>query len=148
MPHCSYCNYTASTNSRFQRHLDTDKHARNFMLVDAGVRDLVENEDVPINDVPINEDDDEDDDVPINDDDDVPDLVRIEDYSEPVDDFKYAHIDHSSLELAAISANILSSLSQFFHAHPIVTSCLQFIGFVGIFFLKSNLDKHILVDSE
>lgn len=42
MHFCSYCGYHAPTNSSWKRHLNTQKHDHNFMLVDAGVQDLVE----------------------------------------------------------------------------------------------------------
>ena len=41
MPTCSHCNYSAPTNARFLRHLDTMKHARNVMLAEVGLLDTI-----------------------------------------------------------------------------------------------------------
>ena len=149
MSYCSYCNYFASTNSRLKRHLDTDKHARNFMLVDAGIQDLVE---PPCDDLP--------DLIPIEPlcdeiDDDIPDLVHTNDEApELIDvsldtfDLELTPIDESTRDLAKASFDITSSISQFFDDYPFAFHLLHVIGFFGLIFFKTNQDKPPLVDSK
>ena len=149
MSYCSYCNYFASTNSRLKRHLDTDKHARNFMLVDAGIQDLVE---PPTDDLP--------DLIPIEPlcdeiDDDIPDLVHTNDEPpELIDvsldtfDLELIPIDESTRDLAKASFDITSSISQFFDDYPFAFHLLHVIGFFGLIFFKTNQDKPPLVDSK
>ena len=149
MSYCSYCNYFASTNSRLKRHLDTDKHARTFMLVDAGIQDLVE---PPTDDLP--------DLIPIEPlcdeiDDDIPDLVHTNDEApELIDvsldtfDLELTPIDESTRDLVKTSYNITSSISQFFDDYPFAFHLLHVIGFFGLIFFKTNQDKPPLVDSK
>lgn len=146
MSYCSYCNYFASTNSRLKRHLDTDKHARNFMLVDAGIQDLVE---PPTDDLP--------DLIPIeplcDEIDDIPDLVHTKDEApELIDvsldtfDLELTPIDESTRTLAKASFDITSSISQFFDDHPLAFHLLHVIGFFGLIFFKTNRETNILVE--
>ena len=147
MSYCSYCNYFASTNSRLKRHLNTDKHARNFMLVDAGIQDLVE---PPTDDLP--------DLIPIEPlcdeiDDDIPDLVHTNDEApELIDvsldtfDLELIPIDESTRTLAKASFDITSSISQFFDDYPFAFHLLHAIGFFGLIFFKTNRDKSNLVE--
>ena len=149
MSYCSYCNYFASTNSRLRRHLDTDKHARNFMLVDAGIQDLVE---PPTDDLP--------DLIPIEPlcdeiDDDIPDLVHTNDEApELIDvsldtfDLELIPIDESTRDLVKTSYNITSSISQFFDDYPFAFHLLHVIGFFGLIFFKTNRETPPLVDSK
>ena len=149
MSYCSYCNYFASTNSRLRRHLDTDKHARNFMLVDAGIQDLVE---PPCDDLP--------DLIPIEPlcdeiDDDIPDLVHTNDEApELIDvsldtfDLELTPIDESTRDLAKASFDITSSISQFFDDYPFAFHLLHVIGFFGLIFFKTNRETPPLVDSK
>ena len=149
MSYCSYCNYFASTNSRLKRHLDTDKHARNFMLVDAGIQDLVE---PPCDDLP--------DLIPIEPlcdeiDDDIPDLVHTNDEApELIDvsldtfDLELTPIDESTRDLAKASFDITSSISQFFDDYPFAFHLLHVIGFFGLIFFKTNRETPPLVDSK
>ena len=151
MSYCSYCNYFASTNSRLRRHLDTDKHARNFMLVDAGIQDLVEPpRDETYDDLP--------DLIPIEPlcdeiDDDIPDLVHTNDEApELIDvsldtfDLELTPIDESTRDLVKTSYNITSSISQFFDDYPFAFHLLNVIGFFGLIFFKTNRDKSNLVE--
>ena len=153
MSYCSYCNYFASTNSRLKRHLDTDKHARNFMLVDAGIQDLVEPpRDETYDDLP--------DLIPIEPlcdeiDDDVPDLVHTNDEApELIDvsldtfDLELTPIDESTRDLAKASFDITSSISQFFDDYPFAFHLLHVIGFFGLIFFKTNRETPPLVDSK
>jgi hypothetical protein len=148
MSYCSYCNYFASTNSRLKRHLNTDKHARNFMLVDAGIQDLIEpppTEDNIPDLIHINDDDDLPDLIRIYDDDDIPDLIDVS-----LDTFNPTlfPIDESTRELAKASFDITSSISQFFDDYPFAFHLLHVIGFFGLIFFKTNQDKPPLVDSK
>ena len=151
MSYCSYCNYFASTNSRLKRHLNTDKHARNFMLVDAGIQDLVEPpRDETYDDLP--------DLIPIEPlcdeiDDDIPDLVHTNDEApELIDvsldtfDLELTPIDESTRDLVKTSYNITSSISQFFDDYPFAFHLLHVIGFFGLIFFKTNRDKSNLVE--
>ena len=151
MSYCSYCNYFASTNSRLRRHLDTDKHARNVMLVDAGIQDLVEPpRDETYDDLP--------DLIPIEPlcdeiDDDIPDLVHTNDEApELIDvsldtfDLELTPIDESTRDLVKTSYNITSSISQFFDDYPFAFHLLHVIGFFGLIFFKTNRDKSNLVE--
>ena len=153
MSYCSYCNYFASTNSRLKRHLNTDKHARNFMLVDAGIQDLVEPpRDETYDDLP--------DLIPIEPlcdeiDDDVPDLVHTNDEApELIDvsldtfDLELIPIDESTRDLAKASFDITSSISQFFDDYPFAFHLLHVIGFFGLIFFKTNRETPPLVDSK
>ena len=148
MSYCSYCNYFASTNSRLKRHLDTDKHARNFMLVDAGIQDLVE---PPCDDlpdlIPIEPLCDEIDDVPdlVHTNDEAPELI---DVSLDTFDLELTPIDESTRTLAKTSFDITSSISQFFDDYPFAFHLLHVIGFFGLIFFKTNQDKPPLVDSK
>ena len=147
MSYCSYCNYFASTNSRLKRHLNTEKHARNFMLVDAGIQALVE---PPTDDLP--------DLIPIEPlcdeiDDDIPDLVHTNDEApELIDvsldtfDLELTPIDESTRDLVKTSYNITSSISQFFDDYPFAFHLLHVIGFFGLIFFKTNRDKSNLVE--
>ena len=188
MSYCSYCNYLAPTNSRYQRHINTSKHARNFMLHDAGVQDLSQPDEPPTNedDIPdlvqSNDDDNSEtvynDDLPEldplqifdglpNDDDNLPELNSVDlpsdtdstsddDLPEVVDvstntfdfEFKYVPIDESTREMANASFSIVSSISQFFDDHPYAYHLLHVIGFVGLIFFKSKLDKNALADTK
>jgi hypothetical protein len=171
MSYCSYCNYLAPTNSRYQRHINTNKHARNFMLHDAGVQDLSQPDEPPMND----------DDIPDlvrTNDDDIPDLVRTNDDDIPdldsaqiVDlpnnvststdnppelidvsldtfDLELIPIDESTRDLAKMSFEITSSISQFFDDHPFAFHLLHVIGFFGLIFFKSKLDKNTIADTK
>jgi len=148
MSYCSYCNYFASTNSRLKRHLDTDKHARNFMLVDAGIQDLVE---PPCDDlpdlIPIEPLCDEIDDIPdlVHTNDEAPELI---DVSLDTFDLELIPIDESTRDLAKASFDITSSISQFFDDYPFAFHLLHVIGFFGLIFFKTNQDKPPLVDSK
>jgi len=148
MSYCSYCNYFASTNSRLKRHLDTDKHARNFMLVDAGIQDLVE---PPCDDlpdlIPIEPLCDEIDDIPdlVHTNDEAPELI---DVSLDTFDLELIPIDESTRTLAKASFDITSSISQFFDDYPFAFHLLHVIGFFGLIFFKTNQDKPPLVDSK
>jgi hypothetical protein len=149
MSYCSYCNYFASTNSRLKRHLNTEKHARNFMLVDAGIQDLVE---PPTDDLP--------DLIPIEPlcdeiDDDIPDLVHTNDEApELIDvsldtfDLELTPIDESTRDLVKTSYNITSSISQFFDDYPFAFHLLHAIGFFGLIFFKTTRETPPLVDSK
>ena len=177
MSYCSYCNYFAPTNSRYQRHLNTNKHARNFMLVDAGIQDLVEptsDDDLP-DLIPIASVSDE-----IHDN-ELPDLIPVEplcdeiqdncinaqtteshnDKSTSVDnlpelvdvsidtfDLEFIPIDETTRELNNSSYNIFSHINQFFDDYPYAFHILHAIGFIGILFFKSNQDKPPLADSK
>ena len=165
MSYCSYCNYFASTNSRLKRHLNTDKHARNFMLVDAGIQDLVEppTDDLP-DLIPIEPPRDETyDDLPdlipieplCDEIDDIPDLVHTNDEApELIDvsldtfDLELIPIDESTRDLAKASFDITSSISQFFDDYPFAFHLLHVIGFFGLIFFKTNQDKPPLADSK
>ena len=146
MSYCSYCNYFASTNSRLQRHLNTDKHARNFMLVDAGIQDLVE---PPCDDlpdlIPIEPLCDEIDDIPdlVHTNDEAPELI---DVSLDTFDLELTPIDESTRDLAKASFDITSSISQFFDDYPFAFHLLHVIGFFGILFFKTNRETNILVE--
>jgi len=148
MSYCSYCNYFASTNSRLKRHLDTDKHARNFMLVDAGIQDLVEppTDDLP-DLIPIEPLCDEIDDIPdlVHTNDEAPELI---DVSLDTFDLELTPIDESTRTLAKASFDITSSISQFFDDYPFAFHLLHVIGFFGLIFFKTNQDKPPLVDSK
>ena len=149
MSYCSYCNYFAPTNSRYQRHLNTNKHVRNFMLVDAGIQDLVE----PTSD------DDLPDLIPIEPlcdeiDDDISDLVHTNDHPpELIDasldtfDLELTPIDESTRDLAKASYNITSSISQFFDDYPYAFHILHAIGVIGLLFFKTNRETPPLADS-
>lgn len=150
MSYCSYCNYFASTNSRLKRHLNTDKHARNFMLVDAGIQDLVEPprdetyDDLP-DLIPIEPLCDEIDDVPdlVHTNDEAPELI---DVSLDTFDLELIPIDESTRTLAKASFDITSSISQFFDDYPFAFHLLHAIGFFGLIFFKTNRDKSNLVE--
>ena len=148
MSYCSYCNYFASTNSRLKRHLDTDKHARNFMLVDAGIQDLVE---PPCDDlpdlIPIEPLCDEIDDIPdlVHTNDEAPELI---DVSLDTFDLELTPIDESTRTLAKTSFDITSSISQFFDNYPFAFHLLHVIGFFGLIFFKTNRETPPLVDSK
>ena len=175
MSYCSYCNYFAPTNSRYQRHLNTNKHARNFMLVDAGIQELIPPDQPPTNN------DDLPDLIVANDDDDLPDLIPIEPLCDEIDDnnintqtiepqndkstsvdnipelidvsldtfdLDFLPIDETTRELNNSSYNIISHISQFFDNYPYAFHILHAIGFIGMIFFKSNQDKPPLVDSK
>ncbi len=152
MSYCSYCNYFASTNSRLRRHLDTDKHARNFMLVDAGIQDLVEPprdetyDDLP-DLIPIEPLCDEIDDVPdlVHTNDEAPELI---DVSLDTFDLELTPIDESTRTLAKTSFDITSSISQFFDDYPFAFHLLHAIGFFGLIFFKTTRETPPLVDSK
>ena len=148
MSYCSYCNYFASTNSRLKRHLNTEKHARNFMLVDAGIQDLVEppTDDLP-DLIPIEPLCDEIDDIPdlVHTNDEAPELI---DVSLDTFDLELTPIDESTRDLAKASFDITSSISQFFDDYPFAFHLLHVIGFFGLIFFKTNQDKPPLVDSK
>ena len=148
MSYCSYCNYFASTNSRLKRHLNTEKHARNFMLVDAGIQDLVEppTDDLP-DLIPIEPLCDEIDDIPdlVHTNDEAPELI---DVSLDTFDLELTPIDESTRDLVKTSYNITSSISQFFDDYPFAFHLLHVIGFFGLIFFKTNQDKPPLVDSK
>ena len=152
MSYCSYCNYFASTNSRLRRHLDTDKHARNFMLVDAGIQDLVEPprdetyDDLP-DLIPIEPLCDEIDDIPdlVHTNDEAPELI---DVSLDTFDLELTPIDESTRTLAKASFDITSSISQFFDDYPFAFHLLHVIGFFGLIFFKTNRETPPLVDSK
>lgn len=148
MSYCSYCNYFASTNSRLKRHLNTDKHARNFMLVDAGIQDLVEppTDDLP-DLIPIEPLCDEIDDIPdlVHTNDEAPELI---DVSLDTFDLELIPIDESTRDLVKTSYNITSSISQFFDDYPFAFHLLHVIGFFGLIFFKTNQDKPPLADSK
>jgi hypothetical protein len=166
MSYCSYCNYFAPTNSRYQRHLNTNKHARNFMLVDAGIQDLVEQPcDETYDDLP--------DLIPIASvsdeihDNELPDLIPVEplcdeiqdncinaqtteshnDKSTSVDNLPEL-VDESTRDLAKSSFDITSSISQFFDDYPFAFHLLHVIGFFGLIFFKTNRETPPLVDSK
>ena len=163
MSYCSYCNYFAPTNSRYQRHVNTNKHARNFMLVDAGIQELALPDEPPTtkDDIPdlvrINDDDDDlpelDSaqivDLPNNDvstsTDNLPELI---DVSLDTFDLEIIPIDESTSDLAKFSYDITSSISQFFDDYPFAFHLLHVIGFFGFIFFKSKLDKNTSVDSK
>ena len=150
MSYCSYCNYFASTNSRLKRHLNTDKHARNFMLVDAGIQDLVEPprdetyDDLP-DLIPIEPLCDEIDDIPdlVHTNDEAPELI---DVSLDTFDLELTPIDESTRDLAKASFDITSSISQFFDDYPFAFHLLHVIGFFGLIFFKTNRETNILVE--
>lgn len=159
MSYCSYCNYFAPTNSRYQRHLNTNKHARNFMLVDAGIQDLVEptsDDDLP-DLIPIASVSDEIHDNCINAQtteshndkstsvDNLPELV---DVSIDTFDLEFIPIDETTRELNNSSYNIFSHINQFFDDYPYAFHILHAISFIGILFFKSNQDKPPLADSK
>lgn len=152
MSYCSYCNYFASTNSRLKRHLNTEKHARNFMLVDAGIQDLVEPprdetyDDLP-DLIPIEPLCDEIDDVPdlVHTNDEAPELI---DVSLDTFDLELTPIDESTRDLAKASFDITSSISQFFDDYPFAFHLLHVIGFFGLIFFKTNRETPPLVDSK
>ena len=153
MSYCSYCNYFASTKSRLQRHLNTNKHARNFMLVDAGIQDLVEPprdetyDDLP-DLIPIEPLCDEiDDDIPhlVHTNDEAPELI---DVSLDTFDLELTPIDESTRDLAKASFDITSSISQFFDDYPYAFHILHAIGFIGLLFFKTNRETPPLADSK
>jgi hypothetical protein len=199
MSYCSYCNYFAPTNARLQRHLNTNKHARNFMLVDAGIQELIPSDEPPTNDDDIpdlvqSNDDDIPDLVRTNDDDnsetvyndDLPELDSLQifdglpdddddinelDSAQIVDlpnnvststdnppelidvsldtfDLELIPIDESTRDLAKMSFEITSSISQFFDDHPFAFHLLHVIGFFGLIFFKSKLDKNTIADTK
>ena len=135
------------------------------MLHDAGVQDLSQPDEPPTNE------DDIPDLVQSNDDDDLPELDSVQifdglpsdtdstsddDLPEVVDvstntfdfEFKYVPIDESTREMANASFSIVSSISQFFDDHPYAYHLLHVIGFVGLIFFKSKLDKNALADTK
>jgi hypothetical protein len=152
MSYCSYCNYFAPTNSRYQRHLNTNKHARNFMLVDAGIQDLVEQpcdetyDDLP-DLIPIASVSDEIHDVPdlVHTNDEPPELI---DVSLDTFDLELTPIDESTRTLAKSSFDITSSISQFFDDYPFAFHLLHVIGFFGLIFFKTNRETPPLADSK
>jgi hypothetical protein len=203
MSYCSYCNYFAPTNARLQRHLNTNKHARNFMLVDAGIQELIPSDEPPTNDDDIpdlvqSNDDDIPDLVRTNDDDnsetvyndDLPELDSLQifdglpdddddinelDSAQIVDlpnnvststdnppelidvsldtfDLELIPIDESTRDLAKMSFEITSSISQFFDDHPfafhLFSVTMSSICFFGLIFFKSNQDKNTSLDSK
>ncbi len=182
MSYCSYCNYLAPTNSRYQRHINTNKHARNFMLHDAGVQDLSQPDEPPMNedDIPdlVQSNDDynipipdvvyDDDDNAIFDDDDLSELDSVDlpnnvststdnlpeliDVSLDTFDLELIHINESTRDLAKMSFEITSSISQFIDDHPfafhLFSVTMSSICFFGLIFFKSNLDKNTSLDSK
>ena len=164
MSYCSYCNYLAPTNARLQRHLNTNKHARNFMLVDAGIQELIPPDEPPANenDIPdlvrTNDDDiNELDsaqivDLPNNVSTSTDNLPELIDVSLDTFDLELIPIDESTRDLAKMSFEITSSISQFFDNHPfafhLFSVTMSSICFFGLIFFKSNLDKNTSVDSK
>ena len=185
MSYCSYCNYFAPTNARLQRHLNTNKHARNFMLVDAGIQELIPPDEPPanLNDIPDLVRTNDDYNIPIPDvvyddddnaifDDDLPELIDISlivdlpnnvststdnppeliDVSLDTFDLELIPIDESTRDLAKMSFEITSSISQFFDNHPfafhLFSVTMSSICFLGIIFFKSNQDKNTSLDSK
>jgi hypothetical protein len=164
MSYCSYCNYFAPTNSRYQRHINTNKHARNFMLHDAGVQDLSQPDEPPANedDIP---------DLVISNDDNLPELdsaqivdlpnnvsTSTDNLPELIDvsldtfDLELIPIDESTRDLAKMSFEITSSISQFFDDHPfafhLFSVTMSSICLFGLIFFKSNQDKNTSLDSK
>jgi len=162
MHFCSYCDYTAPTNSRWKRHLNTQKHAQNFMLVDAGVQDLVEppafdndnnSHDVPYSDnFCISHDSvtTRSSDIPyiVCDDDDAcfEDLPALIDLSTNLEN-KYYPIDLDVVEMSNTSFGIISSVSRFFTDLPIALRFVQIAGFFGLLWFKPHPTKSSLVES-
>ncbi len=172
MPTCSHCNYSAPTNARFLRHLDTMKHARNVMLAEVGLLDTIR-ESTSHSDILSLEGDAK----PVEEKQteclslvtppveqcmsaviESPPSVISEDESEVHDDDTekslvdkynfYSAIDQSALELLAASNNITSTISRFFTDHPLLTRVVQIIGFIGLFFInKPRPSEPHLVDS-
>jgi len=157
--------------------MNTNKHARNFMLVDAGIQDLAQPDEPPANlnnssDIPdlVNDDDDDlpepiiefsnsdcddscksDCDNSCNsndDDDDDDDLPELIDISTDTFDIEYIPLDKSTRELANTSDDIMYSISQFFDNHPFAYHLLHIIGFFGLIFIKSNQDNSTLDNSK
>jgi len=129
------------------------------------IPDLVRTNDdynIPIPDVVY-----DDDDNAIFDDDDLPELIDISlvvdlpnnvststdnlpeliDVSLDTFDLEFIPIDESTRDLAKMSFEITSSISQFFDDHPFAFHLLHVIGFFGLIFFKSNQDKNTSVDS-
>ena len=174
MPTCSHCNYSAPTNARFLRHLDTMKHARNVMLAEVGLLDTIR-ESSSHSDILGLEGDTKQVEAPqveapkpsglslINPSSEhcmsavveSPPLVPSDDASDHdmqkgLDDkfIFYSTIDQSALELFAASNNIGSIISRFFTDHPLLTRVVQIIGFIGLFFInKPRPSEPHLVDS-
>jgi len=166
MPTCSHCNYSAPTNARFLRHLDTMKHARNVMLAEVGLLDTIR-ESTSHSDILSLEGDTKPIEAPqveapepevlcieteqcisdvvesppsvISEDESEEDHMKSEDDTEKglVDKYTfYSVIDQSALELLAASNNISSTISRFFTDHPLLTRVVQIIGFIGLFFIN------------
>lgn len=171
MPTCSHCNYSAPTNARFLRHLDTMKHARNVMLAEVGLLDTIR-ESTSQSDILSLEGDAKTVEAPqvdapqpeqcmsavvesppsvISEDESEEDHMKSEDDTEKglVDKYTfYSVIDQSALELLAASNNISSTISRFFADHPLLTRVVQIIGFIGLFFInKPRPSEPHLVDS-
>ena len=171
MPTCSHCNYSAPTNARFLRHLDTMKHARNVMLAEVGLLDTIR-ESTSHSDILSLEGDTKPIEAPqvdapqpeqcisavvesppsvISEDESEEDHMKPNDDTEKslVDKYNfYSAIDQSALELLAASNNISSTISRFFADHPLLTRVVQIIGFIGLFFInKPRPSEPHLVDS-
>ena len=174
MPTCSHCNYSAPTNARFLRHLDTMKHARNVMLAEVGLLDTIR-ESSSHSDILGLEGDTKQVEAPqveapkpsglslinpsaehcmsavVESPPSVPsDDASDHDMQKGLDDkfIFYSTIDQSTLELFATSNNIGSSISRFFSDHPLLTRVVQIIGFIGLFFInKPRPSEPHLVDS-
>ena len=175
MPTCSHCNYSAPTNARFLRHLDTMKHARNVMLAEVGLLDTIR-ESTSHSDIlsleveakPVEEKQPESlslvappveqcmsavvESPPsvISEDDSEVNMKSDDDTEKSlVDKYNfYSAIDQSALELLAASNNIRSIISRFFADHTLLTRVVQIIGFIGLFFInKPRPSEPHLVDS-
>ena len=169
MPTCSHCNYSAPTNARFLRHLDTMKHARNVMLAEVGLLDTI-CESTSHSDILSLDGDAKQVEAPkprglslinpsaeqcmsavVESPPSVPsDDASDDDMRKGLDDkfIFYSTIDQSTLELFAASNNIGSIISRFFSDHPLLTRVVQIIGFIGLFFInKPRPSEPHLVDS-
>jgi hypothetical protein len=80
-------------------------------------------------------------------DDDLPEVVDVSTNTFDFE-FKYVPIDESTREMANASFSIVSSISQFFDDHPYAYHLLHVIGFFGLIFFKSKLDKNALADTK
>ena len=67
--------------------------------------------------------------------DNLPELI---DVSLDTFDLEFIPIDESTRDLAKMSFEITSSISQFFDDHPFAFHLLHVIGFFGLIFFKSN----------
>ena len=134
------------------------------MLHDAGVQDLSQPDEPPMNedDIPDLVQSNDDDlpeldsaqivDLPNNVSTSTDNLPELIDVSLDTFDLELIPIDESTRDLAKMSFEITSSISQFFDDHPfafhLFSVTMSSICFFGLIFFKSKLDKNTSLDSK